>query len=225
MKQVILIHCGIGPMTTTTSDQTEHYATAPFEWVGGELCLDFVNTTAWERARSHGDRFVSLERVAQFGEEAGLISTDERRSVSDRSVEQSSQDLARALKVRRVLQSTFRAIASNGALSAKELEVFNDHLRRALSSFELVADESGYSLASASSDPVARILAAVVWSAARLLGDADELARLRLCGSDTCGWQFVDRSRNHSRRWCNMRDCGNRAKARRYYARHRGASA
>jgi predicted RNA-binding Zn ribbon-like protein len=44
---------------------------------------------------------------------------------------------------------------------------------------------------------------------------------VRECSGDTCGWLFVDTSRNHSRRWCDMEDCGNRAKARRHYLRRK----
>jgi predicted RNA-binding Zn ribbon-like protein len=36
-----------------------------------------------------------------------------------------------------------------------------------------------------------------------------------------CGWLFVDISKNHSRRWCDINDCGNRAKQRRYQQRAR----
>ena len=46
--------------------------------------------------------------------------------------------------------------------------------------------------------------------------------RVRACGADTCRWLFLDTSKNHTRRWCNMRICGNRMKARRFQAR-RGA--
>ena len=46
------------------------------------------------------------------------------------------------------------------------------------------------------------------------------LERIRECpGQGTCGWLFLDLSKNASRRWCDMRVCGNRAKARRHYAR------
>ena len=48
---------------------------------------------------------------------------------------------------------------------------------------------------------------------------SDDLGRLRLCAADDCHWVFLDNSRNGSRRWCDMKVCGNRAKARRYYAR------
>jgi predicted RNA-binding Zn ribbon-like protein len=46
--------------------------------------------------------------------------------------------------------------------------------------------------------------------------------RLRICAGDECGWLFLDSSKAGRRRWCSMADCGNRAKARRHYARRHG---
>jgi len=72
-------------------------------------------------------------------------------------------------------------------------------------------------------------LDAVLWpvaaSAAELLVSGDDLSRVRVCGlyeDGECGWLFVDQTRSHTRRWCSMKDCGNRAKARRHYHRVRG---
>lgn len=48
--------------------------------------------------------------------------------------------------------------------------------------------------------------------------------RLRTCGNPECDWLFVDRSRNHSRQWCDMGTCGSRAKMTRYRRRKRGAA-
>ena len=45
--------------------------------------------------------------------------------------------------------------------------------------------------------------------------------RVKECDNETCRWLFVDMSKNRSRRWCDMKDCGNRAKARRHYRRTR----
>jgi predicted RNA-binding Zn ribbon-like protein len=47
----------------------------------------------------------------------------------------------------------------------------------------------------------------------------DELGKVKKCADTDCGWLFLDMSRNRSRRWCDMKSCGNRAKARRYYKR------
>jgi predicted RNA-binding Zn ribbon-like protein len=56
-------------------------------------------------------------------------------------------------------------------------------------------------------------------SAADVLTSPRELARVRQCPGAGCGWVFLDETKNRSRRWCDMDVCGNRAKARRHYAR------
>ncbi len=64
----------------------------------------------------------------------------------------------------------------------------------------------------------------VLWSVSRSAAElltSGELSTLRQCGGEECGWLFLDPSRNHSRQWCDMRDCGNRAKVRRFRARRR----
>jgi predicted RNA-binding Zn ribbon-like protein len=58
----------------------------------------------------------------------------------------------------------------------------------------------------------------LVLAAGELLHDP-VLARLRRCAQDDCGWFFLDRTRNHSRRWCTADDCGNLARVRAYSAR------
>jgi predicted RNA-binding Zn ribbon-like protein len=42
------------------------------------------------------------------------------------------------------------------------------------------------------------------------------------CGTENCNWLFLDTSKNRSRRWCDMKECGNREKARRHYHRKKG---
>ena len=62
------------------------------------------------------------------------------------------------------------------------------------------------------------VLYPIIKSAADFLVSSD-LKRLKQCADDFCGWLFMDKSRNYSRRWCSMKDCGNRAKAHRHYQR------
>src|SRR5262249_15016364 len=65
----------------------------------------------------------------------------------------------------------------------------------------------------------------VAISAIELLTSAD-LDRVKLCPAADCEWLFLDVSRNGTRRWCSMAECGNRAKARQHYQRsRRGRSA
>jgi predicted RNA-binding Zn ribbon-like protein len=43
--------------------------------------------------------------------------------------------------------------------------------------------------------------------------------RMKACPGRDCGWMFFDHSRNQSARWCAMKVCGDREKARAYYQR------
>ncbi|MEU6556302.1 CGNR zinc finger domain-containing protein [Streptomyces sp. NPDC046915] len=71
--------------------------------------------------------------------------------------------------------------------------------------------------------PVRKALAglAIAWSELRITGDA---ARLKRCAEHACAWVFWDVSKNRSRRWCSMRVCGNRVKARRHSAKQAAAA-
>ncbi len=64
------------------------------------------------------------------------------------------------------------------------------------------------------------VLWPVVWSAAELL-TSEAVKRVGQCADEKCGWIFWDSSRNKTRRWCDMKDCGNRAKFRRHYQKTR----
>ncbi|MBV8216176.1 MAG: CGNR zinc finger domain-containing protein, partial [Verrucomicrobia bacterium] len=68
----------------------------------------------------------------------------------------------------------------------------------------------------------ARLLGPVAWSAAELLGSCESLSKVRQCAGEDCGWLFLDLTKNHSRRWCDMEDCGSKAKAKRYYRKKTG---
>lgn len=77
-------------------------------------------------------------------------------------------------------------------------------------------------LGSRESSTSARAIAAVLLAVVQAQGDGS-WSRLKVCRNPGCQWVFYDRSRNQSRRWCEMRVCGNRAKARTFRERRRSA--
>jgi predicted RNA-binding Zn ribbon-like protein len=88
--------------------------------------------------------------------------------------------------------------------------------------FELTAEGGRGAFVPAPELPPARAALAalpIAWGALVTTGEA---ARLKRCPEHACAWVFWDASKNHSRRWCSMRVCGNRTKARRYAARQEG---
>ena len=114
----------------------------------------------------------------------------------------------------------------SGALPAPaDLEELNRALAEALARRRLTA--RGAALAwtwDAREMSLDRPLWPILESAAELL-TSERGTRVRQCASDTCGWMFLDRSPAGRRRWCDMKSCGNRAKARRHYQRVRRLTA
>ena len=64
-----------------------------------------------------------------------------------------------------------------------------------------------------------------LWTLAMSAGDlmtSEAVDRVRACDNAECRWLFLDTSKNHTRRWCDMKVCGNRMKARRFKAQRKG---
>ncbi len=123
-------------------------------------------------------------------------------------------------------------MSRRGAPDPADLEVLNRESTAALAHLRLVPASGSTEDAAAGADEppgftwswadVEDDLASLLWPVARAATDlltSCDLARVRECADDSCGWLFMDMSRNGSRRWCDMADCGNRAKARRYRER------
>jgi predicted RNA-binding Zn ribbon-like protein len=66
---------------------------------------------------------------------------------------------------------------------------------------------------------VAAVLRRAGGRAAVELLTSEDIMRVRTCADETCAWLFLDRTKNQRRRWCDMKTCGNRVKARRHYER------
>ena len=69
-------------------------------------------------------------------------------------------------------------------------------------------------------DDLSSVLHPIAAAAAELL-TSDQLSRIKRCAR--CPWLFLDNSKNHSRRWCDMNDCGRAQKIERYLARRAAA--
>ena len=138
---------------------------------------------------------------------------------------QHPQDAAAALRRARMLREALNRVFAAGIAGRTadhaDLEIVNGALAEAMAHARLEPVGNGYTWAWATDGAGLDVMLwPVVRSAADLLTSTD-LERVRTCDSERCGWIFLDTSRNHSRRWCSMNDCGNRAKARRHYQRRR----
>ncbi|MER3457132.1 MAG: hypothetical protein C4304_09720 [candidate division GAL15 bacterium] len=195
--------------------------------VGGRLCLDFVNTVDWHGTDHPKEWLTSFDEFVQWAVHAGAVDrqTAEGLMAAGRArPAEAAGALREALALREAMYRIFAAVAAAREPPADDLEHLNRALARALPRLRLQARPGGFDWAWADDEatPLDRPLWPILASAAELLTSGD-LARVRRCADDECGWLFVDMSRNRSRRWCAMEDCGNRAKARRLRQRARDA--
>ena len=190
----------------------------PFEFSGGALCLDFANTLG-NRPEGQGETLHALPDLLRWGVAAGLLESGDVERPRQRRPAGAADSFDRAIAFREGLYRIFSTRASGGSPDRSDLDLLNEPLGQALKHLQLEADESGYRWDWASSPgPTDRLLWSVARSAAELL-TSSELDRIRECASDRCSWLFIDNSRSRRRRWCDMKTCGNRAKARRHYRR------
>ena len=193
--------------------------------LGGRLPLDFANTVDPRHGEGAHDFIAGYADLLTWGEHAGAITAGQSqrllRQAKPRPAEARAA-LDAALALREALYALFSSAAAGLPPPLDALQTLNVALARALAQSRLTPLGNGCAW-SWNEDPAA--LDRPLWPIARAAADlltAPELARVRECpAEDGCGWLFLDTSKNGSRRWCSMEGCGNRAKARRHYARGR----
>jgi predicted RNA-binding Zn ribbon-like protein len=194
-----------------------------FEFIAGAVCLDFANTIHNARAEDKEEDLNEIMDLLQWAKEAGLLSsTDHERLAAhySRSFREAAAALTKAIIIRDLVLSIFSSIANGRSLPSQRLSELNS----VLAQFPGILRVNKHSDRiegewTSTADGLQQVLFAVLTSAAELLA-SDRVRRVRECASADCSWLFVDESRNRSRRWCEMRACGNRMKARRHY--HKG---
>jgi predicted RNA-binding Zn ribbon-like protein len=198
------------------------------EFIGGSVALDFANTLGGMHTAPSHEHIVEYADLVEFARLAGTISPAQGRRLTEEAGRQPARAAAvlrRAITLREAIWRVFDAYAKNERAEQNDLATIHEEELAALrhARFHPSASEVDYAW---SDDLVLdRPLWAIARAAAELRRSKEDLGRVRECGSQTCEWLFIDRSRNHTRRWCDMNDCGNAAKVRRFRQRQRAPRA
>lgn len=195
--------------------------------VGGRLCLDFTNSVGSRGVVNERDRLKGYPELLWWGVRADVLTEEERRALMARAEARPAEAedaFRRAIGFREAVWRLFRALEDGAEPAAADLDTVNREVARALSRARLERVAEGFAWGWDDALEADRVLWPVARSTAELL-TSPELGRVGRCAAESCGWLYLDTSKNRSRRWCDMRDCGNRAKVRRHYRRRRGADA
>jgi predicted RNA-binding Zn ribbon-like protein len=194
---------------------------AEFEFTGGALCLDFANTVNHRgQPRREEDLLASYRALLQWSQQAGSLGQRESLRLERQAERKPAAARSVLARARALREAVYRLFArASDASPAAELGTINQEVAKLAPKVGIGPGAGRYSWQwTGATDDLARVLWPVLRNALELL--TMEGRHVGVCQAKTCNWLFLDTTRNHTRRWCDMKVCGNRAKARRYYRRH-----
>ena len=205
---------------TEENRKTDRRRPARFDLIAGNVALDFVNTLD-DRYVKPKELLESYVDLARFGEDTGILQPSQVDRLYERSYvepQRAQEVLGWGRELREAIHDIFWATLHNRPVPALALARLNSYVQTAAERTRLVPAKNGFEWKFDERLDFDTVLWPIARSAANLLA-SDQLAYARACSSKTCEWFFLDTSKNHQRRWCDMTRCGNRAKVRRFYAR------
>ncbi len=189
---------------------------------GNWLCLDFTHTLDERYSAQPVELLRSYSDLVAWGIHERLLTREEaERLLRMAKLEPGEAEAAleRALEAREAIYRIFYAISEDEDPGKDDIALLNVRLAEAMSHACLVRKDNGYAWDwQTGVGELDVVLWQVVRSAADLL-TSEKLDEVRACAAEDCRWLFLDTSKNHSRIWCDMQTCGNKAKARRHYSR------
>ena len=196
-----------------------------FEFIGGALCLDFLNTLHDAGAEDPEEELSSDADLAAWAAQAGILSASEAGRLQAGAVLNPHPGKKRASlwddarRLREALRQIFQRAARDGTVAPRDVSTLNRLLEHFPAAGRIDRSNGDWTMNwESQAGGTEKIFYAIVKSAAELVASGRWRA-VRECASDTCTWMFLDTSKNHSRRWCEMARCGNRDKVQRFRAR------
>ncbi|MCX6094773.1 MAG: ABATE domain-containing protein [Candidatus Bipolaricaulota bacterium] len=195
--------------------------------IGGVLCLDFTNTIGFRRGPDPDEKLNDYDDLIVWARRVDAVNEKEKKALLKLAAAEPArarEALAQGVALREGLYRVFSSLAAGRPAAARDVALISAAVTESFGHLELVPSSDGFAWQWRDAE---RTLELPIWKVARSAADllvSPELERVRECAGDDCDWLFLDASRNRSRRWCDMAECGNRAKARRNYERRRGAA-
>jgi predicted RNA-binding Zn ribbon-like protein len=185
-----------------------------FQLVAGHPAVDLVNTLDW-RFRDEGpeELLKSYDDLLRFCHESGVLATKRVRRAADLRV------LKRCIELREAIAEVLYARLEGRDPSTRSLKTLERNVKAARLQQQLRWRHGRLEWNWNENDAELPLWGLSMSAADLLRSEAAE--RVRACDNPECRWLFLDTSKNHTRRWCDMKVCGNRMKARRFKAQRK----
>ncbi len=189
--------------------------------IGGNSALDLVNTVSgW--GCDPEDWVPDVASFLVWARMSGVLDKRETEQAA-RLVESSpaaERVLASVKGLRFALWSLISSLQHRKPAKPGDLSVINDWMRRLALAEQVAVKRGKINFAINRDISLLELTGLRVTAAALSLLRNPPAGRIKTCPGENCDWKFLDRSKNRSRRWCDMAVCGNVAKAREYRARN-----
>lgn len=193
------------------------------EMIGGALCLDFVNTVN-SRPHPEHEYLTSYSELTSWGAKIEMLSEEQNHRLQKQAKQDekaAEHTLKKAIEQRELLFRLFVKLAKGSEPNKQDMVDFIKVYGEAISSAQLIREEDRFSPRWKVDQTPEALLWPIIYSAGEILF-SKEVNQVKECPS--CGWLFLDTSKNQTRRWCSMNTCGARDKMRRYHGKLRTKS-
>jgi predicted RNA-binding Zn ribbon-like protein len=192
----------------------------PFQLLAGHPSLELVNTLDLRFSTNPSDLLPTYADLLRFTAQLGLLRPEQARKLGRTIADQEAHRvLTSAVELREALAAVLYAWVDGGKPAAGYVETLERHFLAAGLHRRLRGGKSHLDWTWSGAEEQAEI---PLWKLAQSASDlllSSDAEQVKDCGDPTCRWLFLDLSKNHTRRWCDMKTCGNRMKARRHQAR------
>jgi len=196
--------------------------TKPFQLVAGHPALDFVNTLDWRFRESGPEELLKgYSSLVRFAAQASLLTAEQLRRLRRISDKEAALAFGHGVDMREMLAQIFYALTDLQTPPVGAVSKLDHQIHEAQSKNRLRWNRSRFEMTWPGGGEDAELPAWLLACAAGELLTGEMAQTIRACENPDCRWLFLDTSKNHTRRWCDMKLCGNRMKARRFKAQRR----
>jgi predicted RNA-binding Zn ribbon-like protein len=201
-------------------------APKPFQLFAGHPALELVNTLDLRFSTETIELLAAYGDLLHFVAQLRLLTPEQARRLGRTVGEKDARRvLSSTIELREALASLLYGRIDGGKPQASQVETLEKHFHAAALHRRLLTVNGQLVWTWSGVEQQAEI---PLWKLAQVASDlllSSDAERVKDCGDPTCRWLFLDTSKNHTRRWCDMKTCGNRMKARRHQARNQDGGA